>query len=97
MVQVVNLSVTVNSSKQQVGGKAQGGLKRMHKISTLIQLVDKATRNFAAVGEEIARENPQFEVSMRGGGGWCNRLYHTIQQRIVDVNLPLTLSSHLNG
>lgn len=47
----------------------------MHKISTLIQLVNKATWNFIAVGEEIASENPQFEVS---------KSYHAVQQQVVD-------------
>ena len=34
------------------------------KLSKLIQLVDKATRNFLAVGEEIAHENPDFQVCL---------------------------------
>jgi hypothetical protein len=62
---VTNLSVTVDSSKQVGIGKHAGRLKRTHKISKLIQLVDKATRNFVAVGEQIANENPEFEVSLK--------------------------------
>ena len=55
--------MTVDSSKQVGIGKDTGKLKRTHKISKLIQLVDKATRNFVAVGEQIANENPEFQVS----------------------------------
>ena len=29
----------------------------------LVQLVDKAVMNFIAVGEDIATENPDFQVS----------------------------------
>lgn len=29
----------------------------------LVQLVDKAVMNFVAVGEDIAAENPEFQVS----------------------------------
>ena len=55
--------MTVDSSKQAGIGKDVVKLKRTHKISKLIQLVDKATRNFVAVGEQIANENPEFQVS----------------------------------
>ena len=54
--------MTVDSSKYITAGKDVGKLKRIHKISKLIQLVDKATRNFVAVGEQIANENPEFQV-----------------------------------
>ena len=54
--------MTVDSSKQVIGNNV-GKLKRTHKVSKLIQLVDKATRNFVAVGEQIANENPEFQVS----------------------------------
>ena len=57
--------MTVDSSKKLGIGKEVGKLKRTHKISKLIQLVDKATRNFVAVGEQIANENPEFQVSSR--------------------------------
>ena len=57
--------MTVDSSKKLRTGREVGKLKRTHKISKLIQLVDKATRNFVAVGEQIANENPEFQVSSR--------------------------------
>ena len=56
--------MTVDSSKQVIGND-MGKLKRTHKVSKLIQLVDKATRNFVAVGEQIANENPEFQVSSK--------------------------------
>ena len=65
-----------SSSKHQLVGKSQGRLKRTHKVSKLIQLVDKATRNFVAVGEQIANENPEFQVSQ---STWTNILAPTIQ------------------
>lgn len=58
--------MTVDSTKHVgIAGKEVRKLKRTHKISKLIQLVDKATRNFVAVGEQIANENPEFQVSSR--------------------------------
>ena len=51
--------MAVDSSKRE---DKQGRLKGTHKVSKLIQLVDKATRNFVAVGEDIASENPEFQV-----------------------------------
>ena len=38
----------------------QGG--RSRKVTKLVQIVDKASANFIAVGKEIANENPEFEV-----------------------------------
>ena len=60
--QVTNLSVSVGSSKRRVQVGDVGKLKRTHNIHKLIELVDKATRNFVAVGEQIASENPDFQV-----------------------------------
>ena len=61
---MTNLSVIVDSSKsQRVGKEGEGRLKKTRNVSKLIQLVDKATRNFVSVGEEIASENPDFQVS----------------------------------
>jgi len=41
---------------------AKGRLGKPHKVSKLVQIVDKATKNFVTVGEEIANENPEFQV-----------------------------------
>ncbi len=35
---------------------------RSRKVTKLIQIVDKAAANFVTVGEEIANENPDFQV-----------------------------------
>lgn len=48
-------SLAAYKSSQRVSGKP-------HKVSKLVQIVDKATQNFVAVGEEIASENPEFQV-----------------------------------
>ena len=45
-------------------GRSHGRLKRTHNVHKLIELVDKATRNFVAVGEQIASENPEFQVGI---------------------------------
>ena len=41
----------------------KGRLRKPHKVSKLVQIVSKATKNFVTVGEEIASENPEFQVS----------------------------------
>ena len=48
-------SLAAYKSSKRVSGKP-------HKVSKLVQIVDKATQNFVAVGEEIASENPEFQV-----------------------------------
>lgn len=58
----MNLSVVMDLSKQQEVEKSHRRLKRTYKVAKLIQLVDTATRNFVAVSEEIANENPEFQV-----------------------------------
>ena len=53
-----SLKVTTLSaykSSKRISGKP-------HKVSKLVQIVDKATKNFVVVGEEIASENPEFQV-----------------------------------
>lgn len=52
-MKVTSLSAYKNSKR--ISGK-------QHKVSKLVQIVDKATKNFVAVGEEIASENPEFQV-----------------------------------
>ena len=36
--------------------------KQLGKPQKLVQLVDKAVRNFIAVGKDIASENPDYQV-----------------------------------
>lgn len=42
---------------------SRGRTGKPRKVTKLVQIVDKATRNFIAVGEEIANENPEFQVT----------------------------------
>lgn len=37
---------------------------RSRKVTKLVQIVEKAAANFIAVGEEIASENPDFQVGL---------------------------------
>ena len=48
-------TLSAYESSKRISGK-------LHKVSKLVQIVDKATKNFVAVGEEIASENPEFQV-----------------------------------
>ena len=70
--------MAVDSSKQLDIRKEVGKLKRTHKISKLIQLVDKATRNFVAIGEQIANENPEFQVSIVISSDMITRQMHDV-------------------
>ena len=54
--------------------------KKLRNVFRLIQIVDKATDNFTSAAENIAADNPEFQVSARlqvalTSGGWtdtCN-------------------------
>ncbi len=52
------------SQHSLIGGRRDQKKKKQEpqKLSKLIQLVDMATRNFLAIGEDIAHENPDFQV-----------------------------------
>lgn len=52
------------SEDGSTGPEATLSLHRRHFGSPqkLVQLVDKAVMNFVAVGEDIATENPEFQV-----------------------------------
>lgn len=56
--------MTTLSQHSFTGGdkNSQKKKRKPQKLSKLIQLVDMATRNFLAVGEEISHENPDFQV-----------------------------------
>ena len=57
----------VTTLSEYKGTQRRSGKSR--KVTKLVQIVDKAVRNFIMVGEEIANENPEFQVICRGGGG----------------------------
>lgn len=60
---VLLVQVTSLSQHSLNGGQKKRKKREPQKLSKLIQLVDMATRNFLAVGEEISHENPDFQVS----------------------------------
>ena len=61
--QVTSLS-EYDPSDRHTASSEKRRKREPQKLSKLIQLVDKATRNFLAVGEEIAHENPDFQVCL---------------------------------
>ncbi len=50
--------------------------KKLRNVFRLIQIVDKATDNFTSAAENIAADNPEFQVSASClntvPGGWTN-------------------------
>ena len=54
------LSSQVTTLQDNISGQYRQ--KRLRNVYKLIQIVDKATENFNAVAENIATENPEFQV-----------------------------------
>ncbi len=69
------------SQHSLIGGRRDQKKKKQEpqKLSKLIQLVDMATRNFLAIGEDIAHENPDFQVCSQNNDHCCVLYLCTVQ------------------